>query len=109
MSDFDRIIVERLYDHWVAWFDDAPESAYGGLRPVDAIDALLSAHPERGVVRSQVFALHEAVRVDHLEFLVSAATETCPECKGSGRYVGLQAVEQCRTCGGSGRCPDIPF
>ena len=108
MSYPDRIIVERLHDHWVAWFDDAPESAYGGRRPIDAIDALLSAHPERGVALNQVFALHEAVRVDHLEFLVSAA-ETCPECKGSGQYVGLQAVETCQSCGGNGRCPDIPF
>ena len=109
MSYPDRIIVERLHDHWAAWFNDAPEFSYGGRRPVDAIDALLSAHSERGVVRGQVFALQEEVRVDHLEFLVSVAAERCPECKGSGRYVGLQAVETCQFCGGSGRSPEIPF
>jgi RecJ-like exonuclease len=26
----------------------------------------------------------------------------CPDCKGSGKYVGLQAVEVCETCAGTG-------
>ena len=28
---------------------------------------------------------------------------TCPECRGSGRYVGLTVDEPCRACGGSGQ------
>lgn len=24
----------------------------------------------------------------------------CPECGGTGRYVGLAVVEECRACGG---------
>lgn len=27
---------------------------------------------------------------------------TCPECRGSGRYVGLTVDEPCRACGGTG-------
>lgn len=26
----------------------------------------------------------------------------CPDCRGTGRYIGLNAVESCGTCGGSG-------
>jgi hypothetical protein len=29
----------------------------------------------------------------------------CLDCKGSGKYVGLQVVEPCRACGGSGSDP----
>ena len=28
---------------------------------------------------------------------------TCPDCGGSGQYVGLTVVEPCRVCGGTGR------
>ena len=41
------------------------------------------AHPER-----QVFRLKRG--------------DVCPDCGGSGKYVGLLAVEKCGTCGGSG-------
>jgi DnaJ-class molecular chaperone len=27
----------------------------------------------------------------------------CPDCKGSGKYVGLQIVEPCTLCNGSGK------
>lgn len=30
-------------------------------------------------------------------------SETCPDCGGSGKYVGLLTVDTCRTCGGDGR------
>jgi DNA-binding NtrC family response regulator len=26
----------------------------------------------------------------------------CPDCRGSGQYVGLTVIESCQTCGGSG-------
>ena len=35
--------------------------------------------------------------------LVFRRKETCPDCGGSGRYVGLAAVETCGRCGGRGR------
>lgn len=31
-----------------------------------------------------------------------AKTRTCPDCEGSGEYVGLSKVDDCRRCGGSG-------
>ena len=42
----------------------------------------------------------ESDRTDHLEFVVGG---TCPDCDGSGRYVGLNTVEVCGACGGTGR------
>jgi DnaJ-class molecular chaperone len=32
-------------------------------------------------------------------------TNPCPDCGGSGRYVGLNVAEDCERCGGSGRVP----
>ncbi|MBW3596484.1 MAG: hypothetical protein KY475_04320 [Planctomycetes bacterium] len=33
----------------------------------------------------------------------SESRAVCPECGGSGKYVGLTVVEACRGCGGTGR------
>lgn len=43
-------------------------------------------------------------RLDRVEFVSrhSLPRETCPDCGGSGKYVGLNAVEDCETCGGMG-------
>jgi len=37
----DRIIVERLHDHWSAWFDGEPQIAFGGATPAEAVDRLV--------------------------------------------------------------------
>jgi hypothetical protein len=37
----DRIIVERLHDHWSAWFDGEPHIAFGGATPAEAVDRLV--------------------------------------------------------------------
>lgn len=31
---------------------------------------------------------------------------SCPDCKGSGKYIGILAQEDCRSCNGAGRLPD---
>jgi DnaJ-class molecular chaperone len=64
---------------------------------------LLDAHPERPVDRERIVGCDAAEGDDHLEFLVPRMIRTaCPNCQGTGRYVGLQTVEVCRTCGGAG-------
>ena len=35
--------------------------------------------------------------------------EICPECKGSGQYVGFSVVEDCKRCHGAGRIYDDPL
>lgn len=101
--------MDQLNGHWSAWFSDAPESAYGGEWPADAIRALLWAHPERGVIPEQITSDDDALRDGHLEFLLSTSLPPCPDCGGSGRYVGLNSVDVCRACHGSGRRCEIPY
>ena len=38
-----------------------------------------------------------------LVYEMRPASETCPDCGGSGKFTGLNAVENCSTCGGTGR------
>ena len=66
------------------WFEDAPEFAYGGEWPAEAIETLLAAHPERGALANQISALDDAVAGDHLESRGKGRHGTCPECGGSG-------------------------
>jgi DnaJ-class molecular chaperone len=49
-----------------------------------------------GLNVERITADHEQSSDDRLVFVLGV----CPECGGSGEYVGLNAVE---TCGGSGR------
>lgn len=32
--------------------------------------------------------------------------KTCPDCKGSGKYVGFMVIEDCRLCKGKGQIVD---
>ena len=65
----ERVIVERRHGHWSAWFADAPASAYGGEWPAEAIETLVAAHPERGIVAGELEPIEEKVTNDHLEFV----------------------------------------
>lgn len=29
----------------------------------------------------------------------------CPDCKGSGKYIGFRVEESCKACVGTGKCP----
>lgn len=71
---------------------------------VAAVERLLDAHPECDIDRATLTKVQGSERHGHVEFCGSRRTAaTCPECRGSGKYVGLQTVEDCRACGGSGR------
>lgn len=59
----------------------------------EALSAHLSGHLRALVVYDPV--LEGAPRTTTLAF-------TCPDCKGSGQYVGLWEARACPTCGGSG-------
>jgi hypothetical protein len=34
---------------------------------------------------------------------IPGASDKCPDCKGTGKYVGMAKVEDCRTCKGTGK------
>ena len=94
------IICERLHGHWSAWFIDSPETAFGGEWPADAIERLVATVPELDA--EKIVADHEQSTDTRLVFVIEEPG-VCPECGGSGEYVGLDVKETCRTCGGSGR------
>ena len=85
----------------MAWFADKPHVAFGGATASDAATRLLDACPERGVDAADIHVDYERTTGTHFELI--AESPVCPECGGSGRYVGLNAVEGCEACGGTGR------
>lgn len=92
-----RIIAEKdPQGHWSAWFAGNPCCAFGGEHPADAVKRLLH---EYGHDPAMIEADYTANREGHMEFTIGA--KVCPECGGSGKYVGLNAVDVCRACGGA--------
>jgi hypothetical protein len=92
-----RIIAERDAGHLSAWRKDDPATALGGSDAAMTDKRLCNA---LDLDVTSIAVDRAGCRTDHLEFVVGAP---CPECGGSGRYVGLNAVEGCGTCGGVGR------
>lgn len=95
-----QIIVHRDHRHWSAWFADAPDEATCGTSPRHALERLLFAHPERGLTLDSLIAEAGWERGRELRYL-APARRICPDCRGSGTYIGLQAVDECRTCLGN--------
>lgn len=83
--------------HWSAWAPDTPEVAFGGPTATAAAARLLDAAGEDA---GNWFTDHAHKQADHVEFFRFGAT--CPDCNGTGRYVGLMTSEDCRTCRGTG-------
>lgn len=95
-----RIIAEQdRSGHWTAWFADDPCHAYGGDTAATAVVRLLEAS---GGDSMAITADYSSSDQRHMEFVLGG--DHCPDCCGSGLYVGLNAVEDCRRCCGSGRC-----
>ena len=83
--------------NWAAWGTDHPEIGFGGDSAAIAVTRLLEAVGEN--VDSWA-ADYTASGQDRIEFFRVGGP--CPDCNGSGRYVGLLAVEDCGLCRGSG-------
>lgn len=43
------------------------------------------------------------IGLDESGGLVASTDVPCPDCDGSGKYVGLNVIESCARCGGNGR------
>ena len=82
-----------------AWIEDQPAHSFGGDTAATAVMRLLRAF---GIDPDTIEAGYDACRMDRQVFRVGRS-DPCPDCRGSGRYVGLTAVEPCSTCGGAGR------
>ena len=93
-----RIICQCLHGHWSAWLEEHPDTAFGGDEAAIAITRLVEATP--GLELKNLNRDDEASTDVRFVLVVDAA---CPDCDGSGRYVGLNETGVCGTCGGSGR------
>ena len=89
-----RFIVESdSTGHWACHQEGRPELSASGMTAAHAFERCCAIY-----------------RVDPADFRSAVAGKggvftpliSCPDCGGSGRYVGLNIAEPCGTCGGTG-------
>lgn len=100
-----RIIVERDANGlWAAWFDEQPDDSQVGRSQGEAVRRLLFRTRSQRAPARDIVIDSAACREGHLEFVVVTQAEktSCPDCQGTGQYVGLSVIEDCRTCAGTG-------
>ena len=100
-----RIIAERDPGGlWTAWFDGQSDQIQVGRSQGEAVRRLLARTRHRRIPPTDIWADPSATRDGHLEYVVvtDQNTDPCPDCQGSGQYIGLSVVEPCQTCQGSG-------
>lgn len=88
--------------HWSASFDEHPEFAFGADSAVLAAKRLVRSAEDLDESTLRTVYRSEDGRLAALTVRRSGGGG-CPECGGTGRYIGLAVVEECRACGGSGR------
>jgi RecJ-like exonuclease len=67
---------------------------------------LLSASPQLRLDQTMIEPDISRSRAGHREFVIVRSVDvTCPECHGTGQYIGLLAVEACQECNGRGNVP----
>jgi hypothetical protein len=101
-----RIIAERdAGGLWTAWFDVLPEEIQVGRSQGEAVRRLLYRTRDRRIPAKDIWIDPAACRDGHLEFVVvtESKQDPCPDCHGSGQYIGLSVIEACQTCQGSGQ------
>lgn len=92
------IIAEQRDDTWMAWQDSFPCLSFGGDTAVAAVSRLCEGV---GIDPETLAGRYSTLTRDRMEF--TEASGPCPDCGGSGKYIGLNAVEDCATCFGVGR------
>lgn len=99
-----RILAQLLPNGcWSARFEQHTEIAFEDRVPTVAAMRLVRAVP--GLAEESLRIVWLSRRGSRIDFAVSPAgqVQQCPECRGTGRYVGLLIVEDCTACGGSGK------
>lgn len=90
---------------WIARLADSPAAEFVGRSPAEALGYLLRGN---GWAMSDVVLNMDPDRSNisagHAEVLITlrrpGLEKVCPDCRGSGQYVGLSVVETCHACGG---------
>ena len=98
-----RLIAERGPGgrDWSACLEDEPQHGCGGSTISNAVRRWLALNRDRFPGPYAMQLNKQQSTLDRRVVLLTA-TSTCPECGGSGRYVGLTLVENCKICDGSG-------
>ncbi len=103
-----RIIAHYHLGHWSAQLDDGTPDSYGGPDAFAAMRRLLENSPARHLTLDDFEPDLDECRLKRVEMVLKdrdrgdqEQKEPCPECGGTGRYVGLMEVEPCRACGGT--------
>ena len=98
-----RVLAFRAPDgRWRAWLDAEPDVCVSDRTARAAAMQLVEGTP--GLDPGSLEIVERSGGSGFVVFAVSRAESTpCPDCGGSGQYVGLVVVESCRSCGGTGR------
>lgn len=91
-------IATKQNGHWTAWLVGSPHVAFGGGTPTSALLRLCEA---TSGVDADSYVVDPSSSADGR--LVFVSSGVCPDCGGSGRYVGLNDASYCNLCSGSGR------
>ena len=102
-EDSIRMIVQRgpAGRDWSAWLDGHPEQAAGGHTVMSAVNRWLQLNSDRFPGPFATRINEEKSSLDHRVVILSSVAR-CPECGGTGRYVGLTVIETCRKRDGTG-------
>lgn len=92
------VVLEKRGGHWTANFEGHPELGFRGDHPVIALSRLLESLDNFDP--NSLIAVEERTTDDRLVFIIG---EECPDCGGSGQYVGLNEISACSRCDGNGR------
>jgi hypothetical protein len=90
---------EKLFDHKFAW----DQAQISGLRSA----RLLENSPAKHLTLEDFEPDLEECRLNRVEIVlkdhwIEQSREPCPDCGGTGKYVGLNLIETCVSCRGLG-------
>lgn len=91
------ITAHCLNGHWSARFNDEPHYGVGGDTPTTALERLLEKATHRVPKKYTLSVADEHCVGETLAWYLEE--EVCPDCNGTGWYVGLNVKEKCSSCG----------
>lgn len=101
-----RIIAEDVHGYWTASFaDSTSKEIYRGNDAMDAIQRLIDNSSRWHLQLEDFEPDWENCSAHHLEMVLVKPLrrrKPCPDCGGTGKYVGLNVVEPCAKCKGRG-------
>ncbi len=92
-----QIIVQEEYGQWRAWFPESPQASSGGTSLKGAMGQLLR---DNGLDAANLHLQYHGASARRHVFRFENVI--CQDCRGTGKYVGFQAVEDCKACSGRG-------